>query len=62
MLEKSKGVTMPADEYAIAANNTLYQGQMGGRKKGSHQTHQNPAFTASTNQTGKFVGAQGTRM
>jgi len=35
MLEKGKVVTMPADEYAIAASNTLYQGQMGGRKKGS---------------------------
>ena len=44
MLEKGKGMSMPADEYAIAASNTLYQGQMGGRKKGSHQTHQNTNF------------------
>lgn len=39
LVDKNKaGVTMPADEYAIAASNTLYQGQVGGRKKGS-QTH-----------------------
>ena len=58
LLEKGKvGVTMPADEYAIAASNTLYQGQMGGRKKGS-QTHQNTNFAASSH-GGKFMGAQG---
>jgi len=61
MLEKGKVVTMPADEYAIAASNTLYQGQMGGRKKGS-QTHQNANFGAPGHATGKFMGGQGTRM
>jgi len=61
MLEKGKVVTMPADEYAIAASNTLYQGQMGGRKKGS-QTHQNANFGAPGGHTGKFMGAQGQRM
>ena len=37
LIEKGKvgGVTMRADEYSIAASNTLYQGQIGGRKKGS---------------------------
>lgn len=36
LIDKTKvGVTMPADEYSIAASNTLYQGQIGGRKKGS---------------------------
>ena len=57
LIEKGKvGVTMPADEYAIAASNTLYQGQMGGRKKGS-QTHQNTHFNASSH-GGKFMGGQ----
>lgn len=61
LLEKGKvGVTMPADEYAIAASNTLYQGQMGGRKKGS-QTHQNANFAASSH-GGNFRGGQGHRM
>ena len=36
LIDKGKvGVTTPADEYSIAASNTLYQGQIGGRKKGS---------------------------
>merc|ERR1711990_842154 len=53
LINKGKvGVTMPADEYSIAASNTLYQGQIGGRKKGS-QTHQNAHFAAS-NHGGKF--------
>ena len=40
LIDKGKiGVTMPADEYSVAAgSNALYQGQIGGRKKGS-QTH-----------------------
>ena len=35
LIEKGKVGAMPADEYSIAASNTLYQGQIGGRKKGS---------------------------
>ncbi len=61
LLEKGKvGVTMPADEYAIAASNTLYQGNMGGRKKGS-QTHQNTNFGGSSH-GGKFMGGPNNRM
>ena len=50
LIDKGKtGVTMPADEYSVAAgNNALYQGQMGGRKKGS-QTHQHGHFNNNTN-------------
>ena len=56
MIDKQKvGMTMPTDEYSIAASNTLYQGQMGGRKKGS-QTHQNPnAVGGAGSQANKFA-------
>jgi len=57
LLEKGK---VPVEEYSLAASNTLYQGQMGGRKKGptsQQQAHFNPS------QGGKYsLGGNGGRI